>query len=178
VSKLSLGLVLSCALLTGAAVPAQEPPRDGDRAFFQAQVMRAIDEKATLLIEQGKPDAAVAELQRASAIDVPKDHPAFDMRARLLGRRAITLTALGRGKEGVEAIQTLIAEVPPGSPAEAAAWLDAGVVYRQAGMPDEALKAFDKAIELSQRLAEGGRRLPPQPPGSRRPRPQPNGGPL
>ncbi len=169
--------IIACIFLIVASARAQAPPPpDPERTFFQAQLMRALEEKATLLMEQGKPEAAATELQRVLAIDVPKENPVYGIKARLIGRLAATYATAGRAKEAIETIQKLLAEVPPGSPAEAAAWLDAGVVYRQAGMADEALKAFDKAIELSQKLAESGRRYPPGPPGSRLPRPQPKGG--
>lgn len=168
--------VLLAVLIAAGALPAraQEPPprTDADRFFFLTLAMRASDEKAGLLLEQGKTDAAIEELRRIVAVDVPKDSPPYDLKVRLIGRLAITLTNVGRPKEAVETIQKLLAEVPAGSPAEASAWLDAGVVYRQAGMPEEALKAFDRAIELSQKLAESGRRPLPGPPGGRPARPQ------
>ena len=166
--------------------PPQGPPArggapDGDRPgpppdrFPMALALRALDEKATLLLEQGKTDAALVELKRAFEFDVPKDHPAYELKAQSIGRLAITLTNVGRKKEAVETIQRLLAEVPPGSVAEAAAWLDAGTVYKQSGMPDEALKAFDRSIELAQKLAKtrGPAGRPPQPPpGGRPPRSQ------
>jgi tetratricopeptide (TPR) repeat protein len=140
-----------------------------------ALALRALDEKATLLLEQGKTDAALVELKRTFDIDIPRDHPAYELKAQGIGRFAITLTNVGRKKEAVETIQHLLAEVPPGSVAEAAAWLDAGTVYKQSGMPEEALKAFDRSIELAQKLAKtrGPAGRPPQPPPGGRPqRPQ------
>jgi tetratricopeptide (TPR) repeat protein len=140
-----------------------------------ALALRALDEKATLLLDQGKTDAALVEMKRAFDIDIPRDHPAYEMKAQGIGRFAIILTNVGRKKEAIETIQRLLAEVPPGSVAEAAAWLDAGTVYKQSGMPDEALKAFDRSIELAQKLAKtrGPAGRPPQPPpGGRPPRSQ------
>ena len=183
-------LPVLCVALLLAAGPgaAQGAPRPGgapaggpdgpppDR-FPLALAMRAIDEKASLLLEQGRTDAALAEMKRAFALDVPKDGPAYEMKAQLIGRFAVTLAEAGRKKDAVETIQKLLAEAPTGSVAEANAWLDAGSVYRKAGMPEEALKAFDRSLELAQKLAktrpEGDRppRRPPQ--GERRGPPPP-----
>lgn len=148
-----------------------EPPHPPgpDRVFFQAQVLRAIEGKATLYMEQEKPEAAIEELKKALPIDIPREHPMFEAKAHLVGMLAIVYTNVGKKKEAVETIQKLLQEVPPGSVAEATATLDAGTVYRQAGMPDEALKAFDRAIELSQKLAArpprgpAGHPMPPPP---------------
>ena len=172
--------------VSAQTLPPQGPrpqggPSDGDRSgpppdrFPMALVLRALDEKASLLLDQGKTDAALAEMRRALDVDIPKDHPAYEMKAQVVGRFAITLTNVGRKKEAVETIQRLLAEVPPGSVAEAAAWLDAGTVYKQSGAPEEALKAFDRSIELAQKLAKtrGPAGRPPQPPpGGRPPRSQ------
>ncbi len=183
-------LPVLCVALLLAAGPgaAQGAPRPGgapaggpdgpppDR-FPLALAMRAIDEKASLLLEQGKTDAALAEMKRAFALDVPKDGPAYEMKAQLIGRFAVTLAEAGRKKDAVETIQKLLAEAPAGSVAEANAWLDAGSVYRKAGMPEEALKAFDRSLELAQKLAKirpAGDRPPRRPPqGERRGPPPP-----
>ncbi len=162
--------ILAAPFLLAASLLAQQgpPPREGgpqgpphgppqspqmDRGFLYGQMFQALDSKVSLLVEQGKNDAAIDELKKVLAVDVPKEHPIYEAKARLIGRLAITLTNAGRKKEAVETIQRLLAEVPPGSVAEASAWLDAGTVYRQSGMPEKALDAFDKAIELSQKLA-------------------------
>jgi tetratricopeptide (TPR) repeat protein len=176
------------------AAPAQQPPQGAqgavppapapegfapqpDRGFVWAQLLRAYDEKASLLLEQGRPDAALEELKKGAAVEVPKEVPAFELKVHLMGRLAVTLADLGRKKESVDAIQRLLAEVPAGSVAEAQAWLDAGVAYRKAGLPDEALKALDRSIELSQKLAKtrgpAGRPLPPPRGRPGRPAPQP-----
>ena len=180
-------VVAACLLLSGTAFAQGAPrggppgpPPDGERPeppdrFPMALQLRALDEKASLLLEQGKTDAALVEMRRAFDVAVPKDHPAYELKAQVIGRFAATLAEAGRKKEAVETMQRLLADVPPGSVAEAAAWLDAGTVYRQCGMPDEALKAFDRSIELAQKLAKtrGPAGRPPQPPpGGRAPRPQ------
>jgi len=177
----------ACLVLSGPALGQGPPhggppgpPPDGERPeppdrFPTALALRALDEKARLLLEQGKADAALVEMKRAFDVVVPKDHPAYELKAQVIGRFAATLAEVGRKKEAVETIQRLLAEVPAGSVAEAAAWLDAGTVYKQCGMPEEALKAFDRSIELAQKLAKarGPAGRPPQPPpGGRPPRPQ------
>lgn len=154
----------------------QGPPPEMDRVFLYGQAMRAIDEKVSILLEQNKPDAAIEELKKVQSFDVPRDHPMFEGKVHLLGRLAISYTNVGKKKEAVETIQKLLAEVPPDSVAEASAWLDAGTVYKQSGMPEEALKAFDRAIELSQKLAKSAPRGPagrPMPNGPGGPPPQP-----
>ena len=130
----------------------------GDRFFYVAQELHAVDAKVTLLLQLGRTDAAIEELSRVEAIEVPKDHPVYEVKAHLIGRLAATYAEAGKKKQALETLQRLQADIPAGSPAEAAAWLDAGTVYKQLSMPDEALKAFDKAIELSQKLARSGRR--------------------
>lgn len=178
-------LTLLC-LLASKAILGQGPPPGGppagpdqrpvpDQMFLYVQMMRAIEGKADLLIEQGKGDAGVDELRRVFSLDVPKESPPYEIKVHLIGKLAITLTNLDRRKEAVETIQKLLNEVPQGTPAEATAWLNAGTVYRQSGMPDDALKAFDRAIELSQKLVRspgaGGR--PPGPRAGGRPPQQP-----
>jgi tetratricopeptide (TPR) repeat protein len=127
-------------------------------------------------LEQGKTDAALVEMKRAFDLDVPKVGPAYEMKAQLIGRFAITLAEAGRKKDSVDTIRKLVAEAPAGSVAEANAWLDAGSVYRKAGMPEEALKAFERSLELSQKLTKtrGRERWPLSlPPGERRVPPPP-----
>jgi tetratricopeptide (TPR) repeat protein len=159
---------VSCFILALAAAVASAqvagPPPDHERGFFLAQAMRAIDEKANLLIDQGKPEAAIVELEKVLTMDVPAWHPAFEMKVRMTGRLASTYAAVGRTTDAVRLVEKLLAAVPKDTPAEAAACLDAGMVYRQARMPEEALKAFDRAIVVSQKLAESGR--PSGPPSS------------
>lgn len=164
---------LFTAFLTLAAPSAlaqgPPPPLEHDRVFFLMQSLRAIEAKTSLLLEQGKNEAAIEELKKVAAVEIPKELPLYEAKAHLIGRLAITYTNIGKKKEAVETIQKLLADVQPGSVAEATAYLDAGVVYRQAGMPDEALKAFDRALELSQKLAKtprgpaGRPGLPPGP---------------
>jgi len=164
------GNVLLVSFLVSGALAAQEPRPQGpphgqadrgpDRNFFLAQTLRAIDQKAGILIDQGRHEAAADELRKVLAIDIPKDTPMFEAKVHLIGRLAISLTNIGKKKEAVETIQKLLAEVPKDSVAEAQALLDAGTVYRQSGMPDEALKMFDRAIDLSQKLAAKAPRGP------------------
>ena len=162
-------------LLVPGLLAAQEGPQPRlDAPFFQGQAMRALDEKVSLLLEQRKNDAAIEELRRVYTIGVPKDHPVYEMKARLIGRLAGLYASAGRKTEALETIKGLLAEAPQGTPAEAAVWLDVGTAYRILGMPDEALKAFDRAIELSNRLAQVGWR-PAQGPRGRNPREGPPG---
>jgi len=64
------------------------------------------------------------------------------MKVHLAGRLALVYAESGRTEDAVKVTQALLASVPPGSVAEATAQLDAGQVYRQLGMTEEALKAF------------------------------------
>ncbi len=158
------------AMPPGRRGPGGPPP--GDNGFLWAQAMQALEQKASLLLEMGKTDAAIDELGRVYAIDVPKAAPVYELKARLVGRLANVQADAGRKKDAAETVQRLLADVPPGSVAEASAWLDAGSVYRKLGMSDEALRAFDRAVDLSQKLAASrgpaGREPPP---GGRPPRP-------
>ena len=180
--KTALAALLAC--LGAAPLNAQAPPpRDdrggpegrrpdgpppNDRAFLYGQAMRAIDEKTSILLEQGKTDLAIDELKKVYGFDVPPRHPIYEAKAHLIGRLAITYAGAGKKKEAVETIQRLLSDVPAGTVAEATAWVEAGSVYKQLGMSDEALKAFDRAIDLSQKLAASGR--PPARPGPPPPR--------
>ena len=167
-------LLIALLLVTPAAAPlrAQEnppgpPPQDA--AFFQGQAMRALAEKVDLLLDQKKTDLAVQELRRVYTFDVAKLQPSYEMKVRLIGRLAELYAATGKKTEALDTIKGMLADVVSGTPAEAAAWLVAGTVYRALAMPDEALKAFDRAIELSNTLAKSGWR-PPRPDGGRGPR--------
>ena len=186
-----LALVLPLSLLLSAPLAAQmmggshgQGPHGGmsregdgpmgDRFYFVAQELHAVDAKVNLLVQLGRTDAALEELARVETIEVPKNHPVYEVKAHLIGRMAATYAVAGKKKQALDTLQRLQADVPPGSPAEAAAWLDAGTVYKTLSMPDEALKAFDKAIELAQKLARSGRRTAPNPgPGGRPPGPTP-----
>lgn len=152
------------------------PPAPDPAGFFQAQAMRAMDEKGSLLLEMGKPAEAVVALKDVYTLDVPVQSPMFELKVHVIGSLAKAYLAAGQKAQAIDTLKKALAEVPPGSPAEAAAWLEAGTVYKKAGMPDEALKAFDKSIELSKKLAAGG--LHPPPPGSAQgPRSSPGGPP-
>jgi tetratricopeptide (TPR) repeat protein len=152
------------------------PPAPDPAGFFQAQAMRAMDEKGSLLLEMGKPAEAVQALKDVYTLDVPKQSPMFELKVHVIGSLAKAYLAAGQKAQALETMKTALADVPPGSPAEAAAWLEAGTVYKKAGMPDEALKAFDKSIELSKKLAAGGFH-PPPPGGAQGPRSGPGGPP-
>lgn len=161
----------------------QPPPPRNDAEFFRMQTLQAIQGKVDLLLEMGRIGEATEELKKVLAIDIPKDSPGYEVKSHLVGRLAMTYADTGRRAEALETVRRLVADAPPGTPAEAGAWLDAGSVYKKLKMPDEALKAFDKAIELSKKLAATGWRPPgpPGPPGGPRPapgsgRPGPGGG--
>lgn len=157
----------------GPGVPPQGRP-DHDRVmgpppdarFFHGLSLMALDEKASLLAEQGKNDAAIAELRKVYAYDLPKDSPVYEVRVRLVGKLARLLATAGHKEEAVKAVQDLLADVTKGTPSEAAAWFEAGKTYRAVGMTEEALKAYDRAIAVSDELAR--REWRPQ---------QPRGGP-
>jgi len=51
-------------------------------------------------------------------------------------RTALESVRRGPHEEAVPDLAELLGDVPSGSVTEAAAWLDAGTVYRQAGIPD------------------------------------------
>ncbi len=153
-----LVVTFAASALSAQENPPGPPPQDA--SFFQAQAMRALNEKVDLLLDQKKTDLAIQELRRVYTFDVPRTQPAFEVKVRLVGRLAELYVATGRKAEALETVKGMLAEVAPGTPAEAAAWLEAGTVYRATGMPDEALKAFDRAIELSNRLAQSGWRPP------------------
>lgn len=160
---------------TGGRPPQRPAPGPGnppppDSSFFYAQAMRAMDEKASLLLDQGKTAQAIQALQEVYSLEVPKESPFYEMKVRVIGRLAKAYAESGRKAEALDTLKKLLAEVPPGTPAEAAAWLEAGGVYKQAGMPDDALKAFDRSIELSKKLAKSGRAPPPPPGGPGGPR--------
>jgi tetratricopeptide (TPR) repeat protein len=157
-------VILAAAVLAVPVRAQGPPPQAMDAPFFQGQAMRALDEKVSLLVEQGKTAAAIEELRRVWDMHIPKLHPTYELKTRLLGRLAALYAATGAKEKSLETIKALLADVGPGTPAEAAAWLDAGSVYKTLGMTDEALKAFDRAIELSTRLSQSGGWRPPQGP--------------
>lgn len=168
-TTLALSAALAAKALFAQGNPPGPPPNDA--SFFQAMAMRALSEKVDLLLNQKKTDAAIVELRRVYTFEVPKGQPSFEMKVRLIGRLAEIYAAAGKKPEALEAVKGMLADVMAGTPAEAAAWLEAGSVYRAVGMPDEALKAFDRAIDLSNRLAQTGWRAPqdsrrPGPPGA------------
>ena len=167
-------LLLPHALAAQGRPPGpQGPGQPGpDRAFLYVNVLRAIEGKAAILVEQGKLDAAIEEMRRAYTIEIPRENPAWEAKAHLISRLARTYAEAGKRKEALETLQRLIADVPAGSVAEASVWVEAGATYRQLGMNEEALKAFDRAIELSEKLA----RTPRGPAG--RPGPPPGGRPM
>jgi tetratricopeptide (TPR) repeat protein len=155
----------------------QPPPPRNDAMFFKMQTLQAMEEKVDLLLDMKRTDAAIEELKKVIAMDIPKDSPGYEIKSHLIGRLAKTYADAGRKAEALETVKKLLAEAPSGTPAEAGAWLEAGSVYKKLGMADEALKAFDKAIDLSKKLAATGWKPPgpPGPPGGQRPGP-PGGG--
>jgi tetratricopeptide (TPR) repeat protein len=194
IAAAALGLGLALVLALPLAAQQGAPPHQGmqgmqgmrggmmsgeagpqmDRCFYAAQELHALDAKVNLLVQMGRTDAALEELARVEAVEVPRNHPVYEVKAHLIGRLAVTLAEAGKKKPAMETLQRLLADVPAGSPAEASAWLDAGTVYKTLSMPDEALKAFDKAIDLAQKLARSGRRsMPMMGPGGRPPGPTP-----
>jgi tetratricopeptide (TPR) repeat protein len=170
------------------ARPGGPPPRRGalgegmpqmpdPSGFFQAQAMRAIDEKGSLLLEMGKTAEAIQALQEVYTLDVPKQSPMYELKVHVIGSLAKAYLAAGQKGQALETIRKVLAEVSAGSPAEAAAWLEAGGVYKKAGMPEEALKAFDRSIDLSKKLAAGGWAPPSPPSGPGNPHSGPGGPP-
>jgi hypothetical protein len=108
VITLALALAASASLLAQGPPPQGLPPRVGpapgdgpgpppDR-FPLALALRALDERASLLLEQGKTDAALVEMRRAFTLDVPRKSPVYELKAQLIGRFALTLANTGRGR--------------------------------------------------------------------------------
>ncbi len=155
-----VSLAVTCAAATLCAQEKPPGPPPPDAGFFQGQAMRALNEKVDLLLDEKKSDLAIQELRRVYGFEVAKTQPSYEMKVRLIGRLAELYAATGKKAEALETVKGMLADVAPGTPAEAAAWLEAGTVYRVVGMPDEALKAFDRAIELSNKLAQTGWRPP------------------
>lgn len=122
--------------------------------FFNGLSLMAIDEKASMLAEGGKTDAAITELKKVYGYDIPKDHPVYEIRVRLIGKLAKLQAASGKKDEAKKTLGDMLVDVAKGTPSEATAWFEAGRAYRELGMTDEALKAFDKAIALSDELAK------------------------
>ncbi|HNX48815.1 MAG TPA: tetratricopeptide repeat protein [Thermoanaerobaculaceae bacterium] len=122
--------------------------------FFHGMALMALDEKASLLVEAGKPDAAITELRKVYTYDLPKDHPVYEVRVRLVGKLARLLAASDKKDEATRTITEMLADVAKGTPSEAAAWFEAGKTYRELGRIDDALKAFDRAIALSDELSK------------------------
>ncbi len=157
-----------------AARPEGRPGRDRgmgpppDARFFHGLSLMALDEKASLLAEQGHNDAAIAELRKVYAYDLPKDSPVYEVKVRLVGKLARLLATAGHTEEAVKTVQDMLADVAKATPSEAAAWFEAGRTYRAVGMTEEALKAYDRAIAVSDELAK--REWKPQPPGGGGPR--------
>jgi tetratricopeptide (TPR) repeat protein len=132
------------------------PQMPDPSGFFQAQAMRAIDEKGSLLLEMGKTAEAIQALQEVYTLDVSTQSPMYELKVHVIGSLAKAYLAAGQKSQALETMRKLLSEVPAGSPSEAAAWLEAGGVYKKAGMPEDALKAFDRSIELSKKLAASG----------------------
>jgi tetratricopeptide (TPR) repeat protein len=172
-------MFLLATLVVGAFAAAQStpPPRDSmappegrpgrdrgigpppDSRFFHGLSLMALDEKASLLAEQGRNDAAIAELRKVYAYDLPKDSPVFEVRVRLVGKLARLLAAAGHTEEAVKTVGDLLTDVAKGTPSEAAAWFEAGKTYRTLGMVEDALRAYDQAIAASDELATHERRV-------------------
>ncbi len=166
----------------GGGPPPGDPGRPPKEArFFLGLSLMALDEKAGMLAEAGQTDAAIAELKKVYAYNLPKDHPVYEVRVRLVGKLAVLQAKSGQKAEAVKTIQAMLADVAKGTPAEAAGYFEAGKAYRELKMTDEALKAFDKAIEVSDALAkqewkpgpppQGGGGMRPGGPGERPPEP-------
>ena len=155
--------------------PGGPPPPDA--SSYKGQAMRAIDEKASLLLEGGRTADAIAALRDVYTLEVPTQSPFYELKVRIIGRLARAQADAGQKSEALDTIQRLLAEVQAGTPAEAAAWLDAGEVYRELGMADEALHAFDRSIGLSKKLAATGWTPPPPAGEPRGPRARPKGTP-
>lgn len=159
------------------APPEGRPGRDRgigpppDARFFYGLSLMALDEKASLLAEQGRNDAAIAELRKVYAYDLPKNNPVYEVRVRLVGKLARLLATTGHKEEAVKTVQDMLADVAKGTPSEAAAWFEAGKTYRAVGMTDEALKAYDRAIAVSDELATHEWKPQPQGGGPRERRP-------
>jgi tetratricopeptide (TPR) repeat protein len=116
--------------------------------------MRGLEQKAGLLVDQGKFSEAAEVLKEVYSYDVPKDSPFYELKVRMVGHLAKTYAAAGRKAEALDTVKKMLADVPAGGPPEAAAWLEAGAVYKKLGMTQEALDAFDRSIEMSKKLAQ------------------------
>jgi tetratricopeptide (TPR) repeat protein len=160
VKPVLLPCVVALLALPLVAAGQEPPPGHVDAPFFAGQAMRALDEEADLLIQTGKVDDAIEALRHVYEFEVPREHPIYELKAHLIGRLAALYARKGAKDKALDTLKELLADVPPGTPAEAAAWLDAGTTYRALGMTDEALKAFNRAVELSTKLAKTGWRPP------------------
>lgn len=84
----------------------------------------------------GRPEQALAELERGVALDPDRPEGRFNL--------GVTLGRLGRLEEGVAELRRAV-ELRPGYPE---AWYDLGVLLREQGDLDEAVDALRRALEI------------------------------
>lgn len=104
-----------------------------------AEVLDTADLRLNLGIlyqRTGRPEQALAELERAVALDPDRPEGRFNL--------GVTLGRLGRYDEGAAELRRAI-ELRPGYPE---AWYNLGVFRREQGELDQAVAAFQRALEL------------------------------
>lgn len=84
----------------------------------------------------GRPEQALAELERGVALDRDRPEGRFNL--------GVTLGRLGRSEEGVAELRRAL-ELRPGYPE---AWYNLGVLLRERGELGEAVDAFRRALEI------------------------------
>jgi hypothetical protein len=88
-------LLLSAGLLARAlAAPERAPPHQPDPVFLRVEVLFALARKADILTEQGKTEAANDEMKKAFAIEIPREDPAWEAKARAFLRDRKTIGAI------------------------------------------------------------------------------------
>lgn len=92
------------------------PPAPDPAGFFQAQAMRAMDEKGSLLLEMGKPAEAVLALKDVYTLDVSRESPMFELRVHVIGSLAKAYLASGQKAQAIDTLKKALAEVPPAPP--------------------------------------------------------------
>lgn len=105
---------------------------------------RAMSNKAAVLIDQGRLEAAARVLDQAAPLTAP-GQPAF---AALLNNRGILLTRQGAYAEAENVLrQALAASAPSDAPQQATALFAMGSLMRAAGTPQKAIPFFEQALE-------------------------------
>ena len=151
-------LLFVCSVFAAGAEQKKELTQEEQKKFDRAvETSFALREKAKLYYKNGKKEKALGELKRIIDVEFPEgteDREEYTVKFYAYVNAGKIYLELGQAKEAKDLLEEGVEKAPDVSEWTYDLYMTLGKVYEKLGMDKKAMKAFDKAMEISKKLEE------------------------